>query len=126
MLRNVVVAAAALALGAPAAHAHTQYGGKTIRSQNRFAGPAITLVRHDDGSVTGRLAIAYLCENDNYPDLYWRVKGRMNGDAFTASGKLRLSGVGTLRYQLTGTLTADAGAGKIRLRGGCHGYTRDF
>jgi hypothetical protein len=126
MFRKLVLTAAMFLVAASAAAADTQYGGMTIRSQNRFAGPLIALARHDDGSVTGRLALAYRCENDNFPNFYIRVKGAMNGQNFSASGKVRLRGVGTLRYTLTGALTPDGGAGRIRARGGCHGYTRDF
>ena len=83
-------------------------------------------MRHDDGTVTGRLALAYVCENDNFPNFYIRLKGATSGQNFTAAGKVRLSGVGTLRFTLTGVLTPDGGSGKIRDRGGCHSYTRDF
>ncbi len=126
MIRKLVLSAAMLLIAAPAASADTQYGGMTVRSQNRFAGPLIALVRHDDGTVTGRLALAYRCENDNFPNFYIRLKGALNGQNFTASGKVKLPGVGTLRYTLTGVMTPDAASGKIRDRGGCHNYTRDF
>jgi hypothetical protein len=123
----VALSAAAVVAGATAstASAEIHYGGITVR-KGTFAGPAIAIVLRDDNRIVGRVSFSFRCRGNNFPNLALRLTGTSNGQTFTASGKSRPGGVGAVRYRLTGTLTPDAAAGKIRLRSGCGGTTRDF
>ena len=126
-MRVLLVAAAALLVSAPAASADTSYGGSAL-VKGSLAAPYIGLVRHDDGRISGRLAIAYRCRSHFSSNLVARLTGKTaDGVNFTAAGSTRLSGVGRLRYTLTGTLAPDAVGGKVKLSvRGCRGYTRPF
>lgn len=125
-MRVLLVAAAMLAVGAPAAHADTQYGG-TASSHSR-PGPTITLVRHDDGQIVARMIIAYECRKRSFTNQIVRLKGSTgDGVNFTASGKTRLYGRGMVRFELTGALPTDSVSGKlVTSHKGCPTYTRDL
>ncbi len=108
------------------ARADTFYGGTAVKNgvQN---GPAIGLTLKADGSIAGRVRLTYGCGRKvTIYNVVVAVKGRANGAAFTASGKTRESGAGTIRYTLTGTLAPDSATGRIKLLNRCGNRTRDF
>src|SRR3954469_13823934 len=83
------------------------------------------VLRKDNGVIIGRVAYAYRCRRGiAYPNVLTKVTGRANGANFSVKGKQRL-GHRTLRYTITGTLTADGAAVKIH-RTGCAVFTRGF
>ncbi|MDA0184199.1 hypothetical protein OJ997_28075 [Solirubrobacter phytolaccae] len=117
---------AAFAVSASDALAQTQYAGSATVSKGRIAVPLISLTVQPDGNVVGRLAYNVRCRKTNFPTMTTRLTGRVNGATFTVTGRSRLgSGLGTLRFTLTGTLAPDSATGQVRLRG-CHKYTRTF
>jgi hypothetical protein len=120
------ITTATLGVSAPTAHADTTYGG-TSAWHNAPAGPVISLVRHDDGRVTARLGLAYGCRKHSFSNYVVRLKGSTpDGVSFSASGRQRLRGVGTLRLTMTGTLAPDSVSGKIVTGApNCPKYTRD-
>jgi hypothetical protein len=126
-MRRLVLAAVLLGVAAPAAQADTQYAG-VAALRGAPSGPLVTLVRHDDGRVTARLLFGYSCGKRKFLNSVIRIKGSTpDGVSFSAAGKARLRGIGTLRFSMTGTLAADAVAGKIQLgASGCPKYTRDL
>jgi hypothetical protein len=112
-VKRVLLALAALLVAAPAAQADTYYGGVSAL-RNAPAGPAISLVRHDDGSVTARLGVAYRCRRHTFTNYIVRLKGSTaDGVNFTATGSTRMRGIGRFRATITGTLAPDSVAGKI-------------
>jgi hypothetical protein len=126
MLRILVVTAALTAATAPAARAETHYGGAGIRN-GAPAVPSISIVHRDDGTVIGRIAAGHVCPNHFIGTMVIRVRGRVNGQAFSLSGSTRLR-TGRVRATLTGTLTPDTATGRVRVRGrrGCDAYARGF
>jgi hypothetical protein len=120
------IATAALGLSAPTAHADTQYGG-VAALRNSPAGPSISLVRQDDGRVTARLGFGYTCRKQSFYNYVVKLKGSTpDGVNFTAAGKQKLRGLGTLRLAMSGTLAADSAAGTLTMRlARCPHYTRD-
>lgn len=116
----------AFAVSASDALAQTQYSGSATIRDGRPAVPLISLVANPDGTVTGRIAYSVRCRRINFPSVTTRVRGRLNGANFTATGRTNLGRrYGTLRFRLTGTLAPDSATGKVRLRG-CQRYTRTF
>src|SRR3954452_16451448 len=126
-MKSLLIAVAALLVATPAVHADTFYGGSGLRKQ-RIRTASISLVAKDNGTVVGRLAFGYGCHKHSDGELVAHVAGRLNGASFTATGKARLRGVGTLRWTLTGTVTPDAATGKAKMRAprGCSSFTNDF
>ena len=124
-MKALLIAAAMLAVGAPAAHADTNYGGSALVN-GAPAAPYIGLVRHDDGRIAVRVAIAYKCRDVHNSNIVARLSGRTaDGVNFSASGSTRWQGLGRLRFTVTGTLAPDSVAGKVKLSvRGCPGYTR--
>jgi hypothetical protein len=122
-MRVVLVAAAALALSAPAASADTQYGGTA--TYHTRPGLTITLVRHDDGRVDARTIVNYACRKHELVNEIVRLKGSTgDGVNVTASGKKRLFGRGMVRLKLTGALAPDSVSGKVTMGlKGCPKYT---
>jgi hypothetical protein len=109
----LMIATAGLLAAAPTAHADTQYGGNATRS-NAPNGPSITLIRHDDGSITGRMAVHYTCRDRSMLNRIVMLKGSTpDGASFSATGKTTLGGKGVIRFTLAGALTPDAVSGKL-------------
>lgn len=123
-MRAVLVAAALLALSAPAAQADTNYGGAAV-DEGSLAPPLIGLVRHDDGRIGARLALTYQCRDHLDVNVVARLTGKTtDGVNFSATGSTRMRGLGRLRFTLTGTLAPDAVNGKVKLTvRGCRGFT---
>jgi hypothetical protein len=123
----LIIATATLGLSAPTAQADTQYGG-VAALRNAPAGPSISLVRHDDGRVTARVAFAYTCRKQSFYNYVVKLSGTTpDGVNFTAAGKQKLRGVGTMRLSMGGTLAADSAAGKLTMGvSRCPKYTRDL
>jgi hypothetical protein len=121
------IATVALGLSAPTAFADTQYGG-VAALRNAPAGPSLSLVRHDDGSVTARVAYSYTCRKKSFLNSVAKLKGSTpDGVNFTAGAKQRLRGLGTLRVSMSGTLDANAVAGTMTIgMSRCPKYTRDL
>jgi hypothetical protein len=121
------IATVALGLSAPTAQADTQYGG-VAALRNAPAGPSITLVRHDDGRVTARVAFGYTCRKQSFYNYVVKLAGSTpDGVNFTAAGKQKLRGRGTLRLSISGTLAADAASGTLKMGASrCPQYTRDL
>ena len=121
------IATVALGLSAPTAQADTQYGG-VAALRNSPAGPSTTLVRHDDGSITARLGFGYTCRKQSFTNYVVKLKGSTpDGVNFTATGKQKLRGRGTLTLSISGTLAADAATGKLEMGAPrCPHYTRDL
>jgi hypothetical protein len=118
----LIIATAALGSSAPVASADTQYGGTGLYKGTRPANPSITLVRHDDGRVSGRAVVAARCRGFAASALVIRLSGRTNdGVNFTVSGRTDL-GRGKYRVSVTGTLTADAITAEARVRTGCQRF----
>ena len=109
---------------APAARAEMQYGGASVR--NGQAGIAISLVLRDDGRIAGRVGFTYGCRRFRIFNVVVQVAGRANGAAFTATGRSRPRGAGTVRFRLDGTLTPAGGTGTIRLFNRCGNTRRSF
>jgi hypothetical protein len=126
-MRALLVAAAMLAVSAPAASADTQYGGSAI-VKGSLAAPYLGFVRHDDGRISARATVPYQCRKYRNSNLIVRLRGATaDGVNFTATGTTRIGALGRLRVTLTGTLAPDAvsGKAKVNLRG-CPGYTRSL
>jgi hypothetical protein len=126
-MKRVIAALAVLLLAAPAgARADVQYAGSAYRGTVPYV-PAFSLVRREDGVILARIGFPYRCHGHSNTSLVARLTGRATGEAFTATGSTKpLRGVPRIRFTLSGTLTADGGSGKIRLRAkGCRGYTRN-
>ncbi len=123
----LIIATATLGLSAPTAQADTQYGG-VAALRNSPAGPSTTLVRHDDGRITVRLGFGYTCRKQSYYNYVVKLKGSTpDGVNFTAAGKQRLPGRGTLRFSISGTLAPDSAAGTLKMgMARCPKYTRDL
>lgn len=126
-MRVLLVAAAMLAVSAPVASADTNYGGAAV-VKGSIGVPLVGLVRHDDGRISARLAIAYACRGHRNSNVVARMVGKTtDGVNFSASGSTRMSGLGRLRFTLTGTLAPDAVSGTVKLSvRGCRGYTRSI
>ena len=124
-LRILVTTVAAFAVSVPAAHAEALYAGTAVRGTAPVV-PSFSLVVRDNGTVRARLVFPYSCRGHRSFYLRAYLNGRANGAAFTATGSTNgLRGAPRIRFTLTGTLAADGGTGKIRLRArGCRGYTR--
>ncbi len=109
----LMIATAGLLAAAPPAHADTQYGG-TGNSGPQSVGPPLSLVRHDDGRIVGRLGSGYRCGKRSFVNRSVKLTGSTpDGVSFTATGTTRLSGKGPVRYTLTGTLTPDTVTGTL-------------
>jgi hypothetical protein len=123
----LIIATATLGLSAPTAQADTQYGG-VAALHNAPAGPSLSLVRHDDGRVTARVAFSYSCRKQSFYNYVVKLAGTTpDGVNFTAAGKQRLRGLGTLRFSMSGTLAADAASGQLKIgMSRCPKYTRDL
>ena len=118
----LIIATAALGMSAPAAHADMQYGGTGLYRGTRPANPSITLVRHDDGRISGRAVAGARCAGFASSALVIRLSGRTaDGVNFTASGR---TGLGKRKYRVsvTGTLAPDSIAATARVRTGCQKY----
>ena len=61
MRRALLLALALLALGAPTARADVPYGGSVLYKTSLGNG-SISLTRHDNGRITGRINVAYHCK----------------------------------------------------------------
>jgi hypothetical protein len=123
----LVIATAALGFSAPPAQADTQYGGHGLYKGTRPANPSITVVRRDDGSIAGRVAVGARCRGFANYSLVVRVAGRTaDGVNFTADGRTRLGRV-FVRVHLAGTLAPDSATGTARVRTtGCGSYRNPF
>jgi hypothetical protein len=123
----LIIATAALGLSAPAAQADTQYGGHGLYKGTRPANPSISLLRHDDGRVTGRVVLGARCRGYAGYSLVVRLSGRTaDGVNFTADGRTKF-GRGFVRATLTGTLAPDAANGSARVQTkGCGSYRNPF
>jgi hypothetical protein len=123
----LIIATATLGLSAPTAQADTHYGG-VAALRNAPAGPSLSLVRHDDGRITARVAFAYTCRRHSFYNYVVKLHGSTpDGVNFAAAGKQRLRGVGTMRLSMRGTLAADSAAGKLTWGvPGCRKFTRDL
>jgi hypothetical protein len=123
----LIIATATLGLSAPTAQAETQYGG-VAALRNAPTGPSLTLVRHDDGRVTARVAFGYTCRKQSFYNYVVKLGGSApDGVNFTAAGKQKLRGLGTLRLSMSGTLAADSVSGKLKMgMSGCPRFTRDL
>jgi hypothetical protein len=123
----LMIATAGLLAAAPPAHADTQYGGNATRS-NAPNGPSITLIRHDDGRVTGRMAVHYTCRDRSMLNRIVRLSGTTpDGVSFTATGKTTLGGKGVIRFTMTGAIAPDAVTGKlVSTLKSCPKATRDI
>jgi hypothetical protein len=121
------IAASVSACPASAAAGDTIYGGA---AHGRHGPPreAVTLVRHADGRLTGRVGTGYACGSHAFPNLIIHLSGAPNGDQFTASGSVRLTRRARLRVTLKGVIAPDAVAGTLRVRiarlGRCRGFAR--
>ncbi len=114
---RILVAAAALLAAAPAtAVADTHYGGSGVYKATQLTSPSASVVLHDDGRISARLAVGVRCGKIFTSGVVVRLRGRINGGSFTASGRARWSGIGTMRFTLTGTLAGDSGTARARLR----------
>jgi hypothetical protein len=124
----LVITTAVLGLSAPLAHADTMYGGTGLYKGTRPANPSISLLRRDDGGVTGRVMLGARCRGYANYSMVIRVAGSTpDGASFTASGRSRLGKPGYVRVTLTGTLAPDSVTGNARVRlPGCRGYTQPF
>jgi hypothetical protein len=122
----LVVATAALALSAPAAYADTLYVGSGLYKGTSPTGPSVSLLRRDDGGVTGRVLVSTRCGGWASYNEVVRVRGRSpDGVSFTASGRARIGGRGPfVRVRLSGALAGDAASGSIRVRSRCRSLTR--
>lgn len=107
------------------ARADVPYAGSVLYKTSLGNG-SISLTRHDNGQVTGRINVAYHCKGYAVGNAIIRVKGSANGAAFTASGS---SGTrpGRIRLSLRGTLDGANGAGRVTARlKRCLKFTRSF
>jgi hypothetical protein len=118
----LIIATATLATSAPAAYADTQYGGTGLYKGRSPANPSISLVRHDDGRISGRAVAAARCAGFASSALVIRLSGRTtDGVNFTATGRTKL-GRRTYRVSVTGTLAADSISATARVRTGCQRF----
>ena len=101
---------------AAAASADTHYGGSAVYKAKQLAGPSVSVVRRDNGRILARLALGYRCGRITTSSVVVRLSGTSNGASFTASGRTRWAGIGTMRFTMTGTLTGDSGTARARLR----------
>lgn len=125
MRRALLLAVALLALGAPTARADVPYGGSVLYKTSLGNG-SISLTRHDNGRITGRINVAYHCKGYAVGYAIVRVKGRSNGTAFTASGSTGTR-PGRIRLSLKGVLDGPNGAGRMTARQRrCLHFTRPF
>jgi hypothetical protein len=125
MKRALLLAGALLALVAPAAHADVPYGGSVLYKSSLGNG-SISLTRHDNGRITGRVNVGHHCKGYAAGYSIIRVKGAANGTAFTASGSTRTR-PGRVRLSLKGTLDGPNGAGRMTARmSRCLRFTRPF
>lgn len=125
----LIIASASLALSAPTAHADTMYAGTGLAGGKLPANPIIQMLRRDNGQIVARLSLSISCRKVADSSMTVRLKGSTpDGASFTASGRSKLNKVGYVRATMTGTLTADAASGTIRVRnpGGCKGFTNSF
>jgi len=123
----LVIALLAVLSAAPAASADTQYGGGALYKGKSPANPAITLTLRDNGTVAARVSFAYSCKRlANYSKVV-RATGRVQGANFTATGRSRVRGLGTIRVSLRGTGTPTNATGTARVRvPGCKAYSNPF
>jgi hypothetical protein len=120
----LMFATAALATSAPTAQAATEYGGTGLYKNTSPANPAMSLVRHDDGRITGRAVAAARCGGFATSALVIRLSGQTtDGVNFTAAGRTKI-GRRTYRVSVTGTLAADAVTGSARVNTGCRRWTQ--
>jgi hypothetical protein len=122
----LIFATAALGLSAPAAQADTLYVGSGLYKGTSPTGPSITLLRRDDGSITGRAVTSARCGGWAAYNEVVKLSGRTaDGVSFTASGRTRIGGRGpSMRITVSGTLTADAATGNIRIRHRCRTFNQ--
>jgi hypothetical protein len=121
-MRAALFAAVAVLLAAPAARADTHYGGAGV-FEGRPAAPYTSMVRKDDGRIVMRVVIVYKCRKAPSIEVVARLTGTTpDGTSFTAAGRTRAQHR-VLRFTASGTLTADAVSGTVRLAG-CGGFKR--
>jgi len=122
----MILLAAILLFAAAPASAETHYGGAGIRNDAPWV-PSISFVHRDGGTVIGRIAAGHVCPNSFIGTMVIRVRGRVNGQAFTLTGSTRLRS-GRVRATVSGTLTPDTATGRVRVRSrrGCDSYARSF
>lgn len=120
----LIIATATLGLSAPPAYADTEYGGTGLYKNVSPANPSISLVRHDDGRISGRAVAAARCGGVATSALVVKLSGSTpDGVNFTAAGKTKL-GKRTYRVSVTGTLAADSVGGSARVNTGCRRWTQ--
>jgi hypothetical protein len=122
---GLLVVAAGLVLAAPAAaRADTHYGGAGL-VKGRPGAPYTSMVRKDDGRIQMRVLTVPVCRGTTYYDVVARLSGRTtDGSTFTATGRTKAGGH-RVRFTVTGTMSAEAVTGKVRLRSAsCRTFTR--
>jgi len=123
----VIALLAALFVAPAAASADTQYAGSGLYKGNRPSNPSVTLTLRDNGTAVARVGFAYSCRRVANYSFSMRASGRVQGAAFTLTGRARIRGLGTIRISLKGTATPDHATGNARVRvPGCKGYTNGF
>ena len=122
-----VVLAVMLGL-APAAHADTHYGGTGLYKQTSPANPAISLIRRDNGTIDARLTLAYSrCRGFANSSAVLRARGKLEGLTFTATGRSRVRGMGTIRVTLKGAVADLNATGEAHVRiAKCRSYKQPF
>jgi hypothetical protein len=123
--RVVLTAFIACAASAPAAHADVSYGGGATDG-TRQTGPGLGLTVHDDGRVTGRVLFAYHCGRRTVIyDQVIKVTGRVDGAAFTATGRKRI-GKWRVRFNVAGAIAPDTVTGKVEQRSRCNNRSHPY
>lgn len=115
----------ACTVSAPDALAEVQFGGSELY-KGVSPTKSISLVQRDDGTVLARVVGGLDCGGYYTTRAIVRVRGRLNGANFVATGKAKFNS-GTLRLRMVGTIGPDGVTGTLRSRHTrCVRQTRPF